>query len=268
MNSATRGSAFFSCSHSHSQRVTTRYPRSLNMKTFHGGTSNIIHAALIVTVVRFVTIGETTVATMPKTTQELEDRVGDLIEAIHPPSSTRDLVFALVASVLDTLQMVWRRVFLLQPMLLPQEPFHGGLRVIGDESPSLDRFGGDGIFLHAVEAIVMQTSSYNRHFVKGTKAGRFAELTTKGQTCPSKEFDVGDTIVHEIPLHVKLCLVGHLSSVPSLEFSLACRGQGFGGVHQSRWHGSHVVGVRRGVEEMWKIPLLEIVTIQPKCFGK
>ena len=33
-------------------------------------------------------------------------------------------------------------------------------------------------------------------------------------------------------------------------------------------HGTHVVGVLRGVEEMWKIPLLEIVGIQAKCFGK
>ena len=33
-------------------------------------------------------------------------------------------------------------------------------------------------------------------------------------------------------------------------------------------HGTHVVGVCRGVEEMWKIPLLEIVGIQAKCFRK
>ena len=74
----------------------------------HGGTSNIIHAALIVMTVRFVTIGETPLAPVPKTTQELEDRVGDLIEAIHPSTSTRDLLFALVASLLDTLPMVWK----------------------------------------------------------------------------------------------------------------------------------------------------------------
>ena len=229
------------------------------LKTFHGGTLDIIHAALIVTAVRFMTIGET------KTTQELEDRVGDLIEAIHPPMSTRDLVFSLVASVLDTLPMVWKRVFLLQPMFLPQEQFHGGLGVVGDESPSLDRFGGDGIF-HAVEAIVMQTSSCNRHFVKGKKSGLFAELTTKGQTSLSEEFDVGYTIVHEIPLHVKLCPIRHLSSVPSLKLSLACRGHGLSHIVFSLRHGIHVVGVRRGVKEMWKIPLLEIVGIEPKCF--
>ena len=197
---------------------------SKTLKTFHGGTSDIIHAALIVTAVQFVTIGETTVAPVSKTTQELVDCVADLIEAIHPPTSTRDLVFALVASVLDTLPMVWKRVFLLQPMFLPQEPFHGRLGVVGDEAPSFDGVGGDGIFPHAVEAIVIQTSSSDGHFVKGTKAGLFAELTTKGQTSLSEEFDVGDTIVHEIPLHVKMCLVGHLRSVPSLEFSLACMG--------------------------------------------
>ena len=189
---------------------------------FHGGKSDIIQAALIVMVVQFVTIGETMVASTPKTTQELEDCVGDLIKAIHPPRSTRNLVFTLVASVLDTLPMVWKIVFLLQPMFLQQEPFRGGLGVVGDKSPSLDRFGGDGIFLHAVEAIVMQTSSSDGHFVKGTKAGLFAEFTTKGQTSLSEEFEVGDTIIHEIPFHVKLCLVGHLSSVPSLKFSLAC----------------------------------------------
>ena len=123
---------------------------SKTLKTFHVGTSDIIYAALIMTAIPFVTFGETRVALVPKTTQELEDRVGDLIEAIHPPTSTRDLVFTLVASVLDTLPMVWKRVFVLQPMFLPQEPFHGRLGVVGDESPSLDRFGGDGIFLHAV----------------------------------------------------------------------------------------------------------------------
>ena len=125
--------------------------------------------------------------------------------------------------------MVWKRVLLLQPIFLPQEPFHRGLRVVSDESPALDRFGGDGVILHAVESIVMHTRSCNGHFVKGTKASLFAELTTKGQTPLSEELDVGDAIVHEVPLHVKLCLVGHLSSVPSLERSLACRGHGFRG---------------------------------------
>ena len=67
-------------------------------------------------------------------------------------------------------------------MFLPQEQFHSCLGVIGDESRSFDRFGGDGIFLHAVEAIVMQTSSSDGHFVERTRAGLFAELTTKGQT--------------------------------------------------------------------------------------
>ena len=189
---------------------------------------NIIHIALIVTVVQFVIIRETLVAPLPKTTQELVGCVAGFVEAIHTPSSTRDLVFTLVASMLDTLPLLWKWVFLLQPVFLPQEPFHGGLGVVGVESPSLHRLGGDGVFLHAVEAIVMQTSSRDRHFVKGTKAGLFTELMTKGQTSLSEEFYIGDTIVHEmIPLHVKLCLVGHLSNVPSLELSLARRGHGF-----------------------------------------
>ena len=111
--------------------------------------------------------------------------------------------------MLDTLPMVWKRVFLLQPMFLPQEPFHGDLGVVEDESPALDRFGGDCVFLHAVEAIVMQTRSSDGHFVKGKKAGLFAERTTKGQTPLSEEFDVGDAIVHVVLLHVKLCLVSH-----------------------------------------------------------
>ena len=239
---------------------------SKTLKAFHGGTSDIIHTTIVVTAVRFVTIGETRKTPVPKTTQELEDRVGVWIEAVHPPTSTRDLVFALVASMLDTL--VWKRVFLLHPMFLPQQPFHSGLGVIGDESPSLDRFGGDGLFLHAVKAIVMQTSSCNRHFVKGTKAGLFAELTTKGQTSLSEEFDVRDTVVHKIPLDIKLCLVRHLSRVALLKLRFSFGGHGFRGVHLSRRHGTHIVGVRKGVEKMWKIPLLEMVGIQPKCFGK
>ena len=44
---------------------------SKTLKTFHGGTSDIIHAALIVTAVRFVTIEETTNAPVEK-----QDRVG------------------------------------------------------------------------------------------------------------------------------------------------------------------------------------------------
>ena len=196
---------------------------------------------------------------MPKTSQELVYCVAGFVEAIHPPSTTRDLVFALAASVLDTLSMVCKRVFFLKPLFLPQELFHGSLGVVGDESPSLDRFGGDGVFLHAVEAIVMQRSSCNGHLFKGTKAGLFAELTTKGQTFLLEEFDVGDAIVHEIPLHiVELCLVYHLSSVPSLKFSLACRGDNFSGVLFFLRHGTPVVVVRKGVEEMRKIPLLEI----------
>ena len=91
---------------------------------------------------------------------------------------------------------------------------------------------------------------------------------TKGQTPLSEEFDVGDAIVHEVPLHVKLCLVFHLSSVPSFEFSLACLGHGFWGVHLSRWHATHVVGFRRGVQDMRKIRLLEIAAIQAKCSRK
>ena len=228
---------------------------SKTLKAFHGGTSDIIHTTIVVTAVRFVTIGETRKTPVPKTTQELEDHVGVWIEAVHPPTSTRDPVFALVASMLDTL--VWKRVFLLQPMFLPQQPFHSGLGVIGDESPSLDRFRGDGLFVHAVEAIVMQASSCNRHFVKGTKASLFAELTTKGQTTLLEEFDVRDTVVHEIPLDIKLCLVRHLSRVPLLKLRFSFSGHGFRGVHLSRWHGTHIVGVRRGVEKMWKIPLLK-----------
>ena len=72
---------------------------SKTLKTFHGGTSDIIHAVLIMTAVRFVMIGETMAAPVPKTTQELKDRVCDLIEAIHPPTSTRDLVFTLVRKI-------------------------------------------------------------------------------------------------------------------------------------------------------------------------
>ena len=124
---------------------------SKTLEAFHGGTSNIIHTVLIVTAVRFVMIGETPVAPMPETTQELVHCVAGFIKAIHPPKPTRDLVFALVASVLDTFPMVWKGVVLLQLIFLPQEPFHGGLGVVGDESPALDRFGGDGVFLHAVE---------------------------------------------------------------------------------------------------------------------
>ena len=126
-NTAMRGSAFFCCSHSHSQGVTTWHPRSQRLlKTFHGGTSDIIHAALIMPAVQLLTIGETMVAPVPKTTQELEDRVAGFVEAIHSPSSTRD------------------QVLTLQPMFLPQEPINRGLGVVGDESPALDRFGGDG----------------------------------------------------------------------------------------------------------------------------
>ena len=47
------------------------------------------------------------------------------------------------------------------------------------ESPSLDRFGGDGVFLHAFEAIVTQTSFSDGHFVKGTKAGLFSRRKVK-----------------------------------------------------------------------------------------
>ena len=59
-------------------------------------------------------------------------------------------------------------------MFLPQESFHGGIGETSDESPALHRFGGDGVFLHAVEAIVMQTSYSDGHFVEGTKAGLFS----------------------------------------------------------------------------------------------
>ena len=56
--------------------------------------------------------------------------------------------------------------------------------------------------------------------------------------------------------------------MPSLELSLACREHGFGGVHLSQLHGTHIVRVRRGVKQVWEIPLLENVGIQAKCFGK
>ena len=51
-----------------------------------------------------------------------------------------------------------------------------------------------------------------------------------------------------IPLHVKLCLVGLLSSVSSLKLSLG--------------------GVGRSAEAMRKISLLEIVGIETKRFGE
>ena len=57
---------------------------SKTLKTFHGGTSDIIHTASIVTAVQLLTIGETPFTPVPKTTQELEDHVDDLIKAIQP----------------------------------------------------------------------------------------------------------------------------------------------------------------------------------------
>ena len=103
---------------------------------------------------------------------------------------------------------------------------------------------------------------------RDTSLSAYTQETSWGVLRNHGGFDVGDTIVHDIPLHVKLCLVRNLSSLSSLQLSLACCEHSFGSVHLSQWDGSHIVSVRRGVKEMWKIPLLEIVGIQAKCFGK
>ena len=114
----------------------------------------------------------------------------------------------------------------------------------------------------------MSSSSCNGHFVKGTKAGLFAELMMKGQIPLLEGFEVRAAIVHEVPLHVKLRVVGHLRGVALLEPSFACLGYGFRGVRLSQWHGTHIVDIGRSVEEMQKIPLLEIIGIQTKCLCK
>ena len=104
----------------------------------------------------------------------------------------------------------------------------------------------------------MQAATRDGPFVKGTKTGLFAKLTTKDQTTLVQEFDVRNAIVHEVPI------VCYWSSIPLLELS----GRGFGAILFFLRHETCIIGIEQVVIELWKIPLFEIVGMETKRFHK
>ena len=141
-----------------------------SLETSHGVAIHGVHTTIVETTVRFLSIGETRRTPVPKAAQVLVSGVGRLVVAVHGPTGARDLIFALVACMTDT----WLSGLLcLQLMFLPLQPFHGFLGIIGDQTPTTERFGSDGVFLHAVKTEIVHAHTGCGHFFKGAETCQF-----------------------------------------------------------------------------------------------
>ena len=139
--------------------VNVTITNSLEMS--HGVAIHGIHAMIVETTVWFLSIGETRKTPVPKAAQVLVSGVGCLFIAVHGSTGARDLIFALVAGMTD----MWLSGLLcLQLMFLPLQPFHGFLGMIGDQMPTTERFGSDGVFLHAVKTEIVHAHTGCGHF--------------------------------------------------------------------------------------------------------
>ena len=154
--------------------VNVTITNSLDMS--HGVAIHGVHTTIVETMVRFLLIGETRRAPLPKVAQVLVSGVGHLVVAVHGPMGARDLTFALVAGMTDT----WLSGLLcLQLMFLPLQPFHGFLGMIGDQTPTMERFGSDGVFLHAVKTEIVHAHTGCGQFFKGAETCQFFDLVER-----------------------------------------------------------------------------------------
>ena len=152
-----------------------------SLETSHGVEIHGVHTTIVVKTERFLSIGETRRTPVPKAAQVL--CVGRLVVAVHGPTGARDLIFALVAGMTDT----WLSGLLcLQLMFLPLQPFHGFLGMIGDQTPTTERFGSDGGFLHAVKTEIVHAHTGGSHFFKGTKTCQFFDYLVECRTSRRK----------------------------------------------------------------------------------
>ena len=129
--------------------------------------------------------------------------------------------------------------------------------MIGVQAPPVERFVGDRVSFHAVLTEIPVASRGDGDVGKGIEASQRLEYGLEGETPLLEEFDVRLAVFSQLLLEV-VDDVGHtLSSMPRLKVPS----------HRYRHDVWHEVGsvrnatdvglIRKGVEEMRKIPLLE-----------
>ena len=129
--------------------------------------------------------------------------------------------------------------------------------MIGVQAPPVERFVGDRVSFHAVLTEIPVASRGDGDVGKGIEASQRLEYGLEGETPLLEEFDVRLAVFSQLLLQV-VDDVGHtLSSMPRLKVpSRRYRHDVWHEVGSVR-NASDVGLIRKGVEEMRKIPLLE-----------
>ena len=148
----------------------------------------------------------------------------------------------------------------------PPKPLHGHVGMVGAGTPSLQGFGGDGIFGHPVHAQIPIACRGDGHLVERTEMRQGFEIALEGQAPLPEEFDVRLAVGHEFLLEIELHPACHLVGVPPLEVLATLYAHAVGQVGVLGWQGPHVVLVGPGVEEVGEIPFLQFG--QAKGLGK
>ena len=113
-----------------------------------GGAIGILHGAVQQPRMSFLALWMTAGTAVPIASVELVDGVGGVVITIDGIVGARDAKLALVSGMLERSA---------QLRFLPLQPLHGRLGVIGAGTPSLQGFGGDGLFCHPVHAEISIT---------------------------------------------------------------------------------------------------------------
>ena len=129
--------------------------------------------------------------------------------------------------------------------------------MIGVQAPPVERFVGDRVSFHAVLTEIPVASRGDGDVGKGIEASQRLEYGLEGETPLLEEFDVRLAVFSQLLLEV-VDDVGHtLSSMPRLKVpSRRYRHDVWHEVGSVR-NATDVGLIRKGVEEMRKIPLLE-----------
>ena len=129
--------------------------------------------------------------------------------------------------------------------------------VISAGKPSLQGFGGDGLFCHPVHAEISIASRGDRRLVEGIEVGQGLEIPLEGQVPLLEELDIRLAVGEEFLLEIELDTTRHLVVVPLLEFLAALDTHTLGQVRLFGWHGAHIVLVGLGIEQMREVTFFQ-----------
>ena len=194
---------------------------------------------------------------MPIAAVKLVDGAHGGIVPVNGVAGVRDAELALVPCMLERA---------IQLGFHPPRPLHGHVGVVGAGMPALQRFGGDGVGLHAVGAQIPVACRSDGYLIEGFEMCQGFEIALESQTPLLEQFDIRLAVGQEFLLEIELDPTCHLVSVPPLEILATLDAHAVWQVGVLGWQGLHVVFVGQGVEEVGEIPFLQLG--QAKGLGK